>query len=187
MFFDQDCSTCAYLDSKKGNDKGKFYCERNHYDVPASQNKCDKYCSIMSYKRSTSEANELYRNSRAHGYYVLTALTIILNLDNNNEYLESFKYLKDYVLPQSNEGIEFINKYDEFGPEIADNLYNDESNISYSIYLLDCYIKPMTNYIKNNQYKEAFNIFKNCFNTLQNKYKINKGKRYILTTKKLHN
>ena len=187
MFFDQDCSTCAYLDSNKEVKPGKYYCERNKYAVPASSSKCNKYCSIMSYKRSTSEANELYRNSKNHGYYILTAITLLLNLDDNNEYLESFKYLRDYIMPTFDAGIEFTDQYDEFGPRIAEELMNDDNRIEYASYLLENYIKPMKQDLDNGLYNLAFDKFKLCYNQLYKKYNINLGNRLVLKIPKEKN
>ncbi len=130
--FDADCADCRQVDPNSGV-KGKYYCEKHKDYVSANKRICKDAAEVMG--RPTCDKNAMRRYSKEHGYYVVTAITEILELDSDNQYMESFKYLRDIVLPEMPYYQDFIEEYENIGPDLADRLRKDANGRDFAEYL----------------------------------------------------
>ena len=130
--FDADCSYCRNL-QPYDEKNGKFYCEKKHEYVSARARICSMAAEVMGRPNCDKEA--LRRISKEHGYYVVTAITEILGLSEDNEYMETFKYLRDVILPRREEYQSFIDDYEIDAPCLAELLRCDDERNNYAEYL----------------------------------------------------
>lgn len=167
------CADCAYMDINP-NSHGKFRCEKarkSGYDfVSARMSSCYHFVDSFISKRSISERNALMAISKKNGCYLVTALTVILNLDNS--YYEAFKYFKNEILIQ-NKYESFLTEYDEIGPYVADMLVRDPENYLFAIILLTEYLEPFKTFINQFKFDDAYNTYKKMYDFILERYNVN--------------
>lgn len=165
--FDADCSDCRYihLDDEY---KGMFYCEKKKDYVSARARICSMAAEKMG--RSTSEKNAARRISKDHGYYVITAISEILGLPEDNEYMCAFKYLRDVILPSDEEYEEFIDDYEEDGPALATLLKDDENAQEYAEYLRSTYLNGVVSLFCQNQIYDAMALYTSMLDAMKERY-----------------
>lgn len=172
--FDADHTDCRYLDpTKKCN--GKVWCSKHKEYVAANGKIRDKsadYCNdaaeVMG--RSTSEKQALARYSKSHGYYVVTAITEVLGLPEDNKYMESFIYLRDVILPANEEYHGFIDDYEIDGPELADLIRKDEKAEEYAEYLRVAYLNRLISLLSQGRIDEAITLYTSMLDAIKEKY-----------------
>lgn len=172
--FDADHTDCRYLDpTKKFN--GKVWCSKHKEYVAANGKIRDKsadYCNdaaeVMG--RSTSEKQALARYSKSHGYYVVTAITDILGLSEDNGYMETFKYLRDVVLPANEEYQGFIDDYEEDGPALAELLRKDDNSHEYAEYLRVTYLNRLISLFCQDKIDDAITLYTSMLDVIKERY-----------------
>ncbi|MDE6292479.1 MAG: hypothetical protein K2L98_02225, partial [Bacilli bacterium] len=154
--FDADCSYCGYL---LANDvyQGKFYCEKKKEYVSANGHLCSM--AIESMGRPNCDKAKLRKISKEHGYYVVTAISEILELPEDNQYLEAFKYLRDVILPTRDEYEDFIADYELDGPVLAARIKGDEDARAYAEYLRVSYLNGLVSLFCQNQIDDAMALY----------------------------
>lgn len=165
--FDADCSYCRELNS---NDeyKGKFYCSKKKQYVSARGSRCSMASEVMG--RSDSEKKRLRDISKAHGYYVITAISNILGLDNDNEYMSAFVYLRDVIMPASDEYKSFIDDYETDGPALASLLSNDEGALDYAEYLRVTYLNGVVSLFCQDRVFDAVSLYTSMLDAMKARY-----------------
>lgn len=141
---DATCCDCCYMDiNPKTN--GKFKCtnsRRSGYsEVSANMRVCSAASEAWTSRRSSAERRELSNISRKHGYYVLSAISKILSLEENNKYMDYFVYVRDYIMPYNPDYSILIKEYETVGPVIAEALENDPNRFEFCEYLRDNYLE----------------------------------------------
>lgn len=157
------CADCAWMSECETKD-GKFPCEnrRSKYDyVSARMIKCNEFTDIMNGKRGEGRKEQLMRISKSHGYYIVTAVSEILGLGADNVYMETFKYVRDVVMPNLCYGKNWIEGYEEFGPKIADYIYNAENREEIAGRILNECLNPFVELVLTNEVDEAITIYNN--------------------------
>lgn len=167
--FDAVCSYCREL-CPNIEKNGKFYCSKTKTYVSANQSVFACNYRAESMGRSQTEKNNLARISKSHGYYVITAISEILGLDPENEYMCAFKYLRDVVMPASDEYTDFIADYDIDGPVLADSLRNDEEAADYAEYLRSQYLNGFVSLFCENQIAEAVSLYSIMLSEMKGRY-----------------
>lgn len=167
--FDADCSYCREL-NPNSEDKGKFYCEKRREYVPATRSvfTCNYRAEAMG--RSQTEKNRLRKISKAHGYYVVTAISNILGLDNDNEYISAFVYLRDVIMPASDEYKSFIDDYETDGPALASLLSNDEGALDYAEYLRANYLNGVVSLFCQDRIFDAVSLYTSMLDLMKARY-----------------
>lgn len=165
--FDADCTSCRYLIDTDYKD-GKYYCEKKHEYVSAN----DRICGMAAEKmgRCESDKKRLRNYSKDHGYYVVTAITEILGLPEDNDYMETFVYLRDVVMTRMEEYQGFIEDYENDGPHLADLLRYDEDREGYAEYLIEVYLSEFVRLISGNSVDEAVATYSSMLDAIKERY-----------------
>ena len=177
--FDADCSYCRYL-RPSDEKKGKFYCEKKREYVSARASICSMAAEVMGRPNCDKEA--LRRISKSHGYYVVTAITEILGLSEDNEYMETFKYLRDVILPTREEYQSFIDDYETDGPCLAELLRCDDDGNNYAEYLRVAYLNGLVSLFCQDKIDAAMMLCNSMLNAIKKRYGY---KREEVNTRKL--
>jgi len=174
------CCDCAYMDTVEGEGKnvGLYPCTNKKIkDKYVSARKvakggyepfCPGFLEAFNHTRCEWDREQYMKESKRHGYYIVSAITKLLGLETDNEYLTSFQYLKDVVLPILNP--ELIEEYDRIGPELADKLLGEDNNVELASYLLYKYLVDMCERIQDREYYEAIDSFKKLLKELKARY-----------------
>ena len=165
--FDADCSYCRYL-CPNDEKKGKFYCEKKREYVSARARLCSMAAEVMG--RPNCDKERLRKISKEHGYYVVTAITEILELDSNNQYMESFKYLRDVVLPEMPYYHQFIEEYETIGPELADRLREDTDGRDFAEYLRVYFLERFVSQFLSNNVDNAVATYSLMLGIIKERY-----------------
>lgn len=165
--FDADCSYCRYL-RPSDEKKGKFYCEKKRDYVSARASICSMAAEVMGRPNCDKEA--LRRISRSHGYYVVTAITEILDLDSDNIYINSFRYLRDVILPTRDEYQGFIDDYEKDGPCLAELLRCDDEGNNYAEYLRVTYLNGLVSLFCQDKIDAAMMLYNSMLNAIKKRY-----------------
>ena len=165
--FDADCSYCRYLDPNNEYN-GKFYCEKKKIYVSARANLCSYAAEVMG--RPNCDKEKLRQISKSHGYYVVTAITEILGLSEDNGYMETFKYLRDVVLPANEEYQGFIDDYEEDGPALAELIKKDDNSQEYAEYLRVNYLNRLISLFCQDRIDDAIALYTSMLDVIKEKY-----------------
>lgn len=173
MALEHYCAACTYLNERE--DCGKYYCERKgewHY---ATDPRCYSFCE--AYGRSTSARENMYDNSKSHsssGCYITTIMCNILEMPNDNYYLETLRNFRDNVLKKDAKNFPLLIQYDKIGPIIASCLEKDENNKEIATMLFNHYIEKTVTAIEEGKITTAINIYIGMTMALQERYNVNK-------------
>ena len=129
---------------------------------------------------------ERYKDFTGRKYFILSAICEILGIDSNNKLMTEIKSLIDVVRKDGTTQREAI-AYDEFGPEIADNLRSDSERVEICNYLLKDYIAPIYCFIRNNKLYEAIEMYENMVRFLFYRYQRMNNYEEIIETKCFEN
>lgn len=124
----------------------------------------------------------MYDNSKSaqsSGCYLTTAMCTILNLPDDNYYLQTLRTFRDNVLKQDVKHLPLLIAYDVIGPMIAYNLNNDPNKVEIATTLLENYIQRAVKAIECEKNDEAINIYKAMTISLAERYNINTNILYI--------
>ena len=173
MALEAYCAACTYMGESADYD-GKYYCDRKGERRYACDPKCYSFCE--AYSRSNYARENMYENSRSHsgsGCYLTTALCSILNLPDDNYYLQTLRTFRDKVLKQDIKYFSILYTYDKIGPEIANKLKQDKDKEIIAKSLLNNYINIAVTAIENEKNNDAVNIYIAMTTALADRYNIN--------------
>ena len=142
------CGSCAY--STVSTTALKCYCNKRRATYRLDERKCSYYQS------DRSKDYDFWRD--IYTYYILTAISDILNIDKNNELYQEFMTLIQLVRSDETTMKEAI-AYDTFGPMLADNLYQDPNRVEICKNLLTSYLTKAFIAIKENRLEDAINTY----------------------------
>ena len=100
--------------------------------VSARLRKCSCYGETFYSSRSQTERDSLERNSKSHGYFIITAFSKILGLEEDNKFINAFAYIKDEVMPNVEEYQGFLEEYEATGPTLSEKLLAEEDAFDYA-------------------------------------------------------
>ena len=178
MALENYCAACTYLGERQ--DCGKYYCDRKgewHY---ATDPRCYSFCE--AYSRSTSARENMYDNSRSHsssGCYITTIMCHILEMTDDNYYLETLRNFRDNVLKKDAKHFPLLIQYDKIGPMIANCLENDEANKEIANVLFTNYIQKTVTAIEEGKVNTAINIYIAMTQSLIEKYQPDADLLYV--------
>ena len=171
MAWDSTCSECTYIDVLSEN-KGLFPCTNKKSGikvVSARRPKCDCFCAIGVSKRTTSECRDLELISKNNGYFIVSAITEILNLTDKTA-LVSFEYIKDVYMPTKEEYASFLTEYEDKGASVADCLRNDEKGYEIAAYFYDNYLIEFSALIELGDYDAASVLYLEMYDKMLEHY-----------------
>lgn len=177
MAWDSTCADCRWLDAN-GEKDGKYPCTNSksgYKVVSARMRKCGCYGEMFYSSRSQTERDMLERNSKSHGYFIVTAITQILGLEEDNKYLQTFAYLKDEVMPNVEEYQSFLEEYETNGPRISEELKSQEDAYEYAELLKMAYLEDVAELTAMNRPDDAISTFKDMYEMLRQDFGIKRA------------
>lgn len=160
-YYSDKCITCGEYDIDGYTSSHGYKClyYGSSYE---HNNKCSHYTKDK--RRSRSECVSalerlIDKEARYEPYFIITAISKILNLEDDSFYYKSFKSLYKKLALTEN-GLDMLSKYDKYGKIIADHLLqkNDKEFCSSLIYM---FLNNFVYCVKSNDYKKALDIYIN--------------------------
>ena len=168
------CAECTYLNLNKERDYGKYLCEDKCEPRLATDPACGNYCT--AYNRDRGTIQNAIENSNSHsssGCYLTTMLCNILNMTDNNIYLETMRNFRKSILQKDEKYRQLLVEYDIIGPKIAESLNNDPLKEKIAKLFFKTSIIPIVNLINIKQNEQAVNEYCLMTTKLKNFYGIN--------------
>ena len=164
-YCDYECGSCYYLRDMK-NDSVMF-------DGPSNEKGHCIYLKNCYYPDDSTCS--YYKNKKEYvpggGCYITTIVCDILGFDDKCNILETLRGFRKDVMQKSSEYKEILYEYDTAGPLISKSIKED-NDLELINGILDFYILPTINLIKNKKYNEAVNRYKTMTKSLENYYNI---------------
>lgn len=174
MLHDTDCTSCRSLDPN--NCKGGKYLCTSHREFISARTlavHCPDFKEVMG--RCACDKEAMRKNSKNHGYYVMTAISSVLGLPEDNQYMILFKKLRDEIMSSSldttipdveEEDKEasyaiLINRYEEAGPTIAEAIQNNPNAYEICKYYEQVFLKDFVKFMLQEKYTEAAILYFN--------------------------
>ena len=161
--FDGCCGSCENMNT---NDyvrtKDHCYCtlRRQYYDL--REPKC-RYYKYDRYK-------DYYDLN--HRWYVVTAIFNKLGLNDNYECTNLLHNFRNNVLAKDSRYDDILSEYDIVGPILAYRLMEDNESVELCKKLLQVYLTRVFDYVKEEQYDEALEIYIEMVNLLKVFYNV---------------
>ena len=170
-----NCAECTYLDIDYGERDKKFWCDKKcerHYGTDPA---CGTFCKAYDRDSCTiSNVIDIAKgNTSSSGCYLTTMLCNILNLPDNNIYLETIRNFRKNILQKNEKYKALLVEYDIVGPVIANLLANDPLKEAIAKVYLNNFIIPITGLIKNKENDRAVNKYYQMTNNLKTFYGLN--------------
>lgn len=164
------CADCVDM-GETPNKKGLFKClncRKSGYDeVSARQIACGFFTEAFNGRRSETERERLMQISRDHGYYITTFIVETLDLEDKEDYLYAFAYIKEAIMPSLDSSMSWVNDYDTYGPIIADRLKEANNSESLASSLFNLYLKPFKESIDAGETMEAIRTYDSMYQELK--------------------
>lgn len=154
------CADCYHMDECP-NREGLFKClnsRKSLYNYVSARRLavgCAGFGEAWQSRRGERAREEYMAISRKHGYYLVTAISEILNVPEPNEYLSCFQYIRDVYMPEKPLYQGFIDEYEYLAPNLSSKLMSDANVDYYAAYLLAFYLEPFVSLVHEGQYEEA--------------------------------
>lgn len=170
------CCDCTYLDLDSANIYGKFWCQLRLERHMANEIECGRFCKAYYRTPSVAESAKKYsiEHSSSGGCFLTTIIYNILELPDNNYYLNTMRNFRKNVLQKDEKYKSILVEYDIIGPGIAKSLNDDPLKNKIALAYFNKYITPIVNEIQNNKYADAINLYINMTNSLKNLYSIDR-------------
>ena len=153
------CGSCAR--SIVSQNSLTCYCEKYHSTYRLDDNVCRDY----EYDRSKNY--DFWR--RIYTYYILTAISDILNISKYGDLYQNFMTLIQLVRSDETTSMESC-MYNVYGPMLANCLYNDSNKVEVCKYLLTNYLLKAFIAISENRLEDAISIYEEMVRFLYEKY-----------------
>lgn len=172
------CSECTYLnlDKEYASYDCKYWCEKWHEWKYANEAECDLgYC--RAYNRSNSVSDSYYKRSvesqnSSTGCFITTIICNILGENDNFDTLNKLRHFRDNVLQKDKKYLGLLLTYDIVGPIISHKLMEDKNKKQIAENLYNLGIKKVEDFIDNNNYNNAINLYRNMTQLLIDGYNI---------------
>lgn len=169
------CAECTYLDINYGHSSGKFWCNTKCERHFGTDPECGRFC--RAYSRDSGTINNVIDIAKSYtsggGCYLTTMLCNILNLPDNNIYLETIRNFRKNVLQKDEKYKTLLVEYDIVGPVIASALANDPLKETIAKVYLNNFIIPITQFIINKENDRAVDKYYQMTNNLKTFYGLN--------------
>lgn len=153
------CGECLYLDfnNKDGySSKDKYYCNEMHRYVEPTDRACRYYSYDKSHNNDKNKGG--YQPS---GCYITTIIVEILGYEDNCEVLNILRNFRDTTLKTNIDYLPLLFEYDKVGPIICEHIRNEKNNERFCLGLLQYFLIPCVQAIKEEKTEEAISIYQN--------------------------
>jgi len=155
---DNYCGNCKHIDKNSKNYWNEYYCNMEKKYLSESK----KACSYFVLKDTGG-----YQPA---GCFITTIVCSKLGFNDDCEVLTTLRGFRENYLKRTDEGIKLLMLYDEVGPKISNYIAIDSSKVAQVI--MNNYLIPCTNFIKEKGYMEAINLYKDMVYKLLKQYNI---------------
>ncbi len=164
-YCDYECGSCYWLRDMRNdsimfdgpsNEKGHCIMQKNCYYPD------DTTCSYYKSKDNYVPGS---------GCFITTIVCDMLGFDDKCNILETLRSFRNNVMQKDSNYKDILFEYDTVGPEIAKSII-DEKDYELINGMLDFYILPTVNLIRDKKYNEAVSRYKNMTKALENYYGI---------------
>lgn len=148
------CADCAKLNLNDQNRYGEFWCgERKKY-----------------YPGSDSICNDFIARNEKTDCYLTTIIVQCLGYDDYCSYLKILRNFRDSIMKPVPIYQPLLAEYNYIGPSIAYKISEDPNNKVLSKELMENFIKPVCNFIENQNYESAIQLYKSMVIKLKRHY-----------------
>ena len=161
---DKKCCDCYYLD--RNDTYNDWFTGKVTY-------KCkEKYC----YKKLDDPACGTFKELRTtgsytpSGCYITTIVCDVLGYPDDCELLTVLRNFRDNILKTDQKYLPLLLEYDAIGPKICEYINIERMNDRLCLGLLKYFLVPCVILIKNQQYDEAIEVYKNLVIHLNDNY-----------------
>lgn len=143
------CIDCLYLDKDDKNKYGEYYCPEERKYVDPSSYTCKYFVS---------------------NFYVMTAYSTIKGLEYSNYDMLVLMHLRNNYMACNEKGIEFLEEYENIGPELAIRMLKDMYRTDVVDNIESNYIKPAVELTINGDYEMAQQKYIEMVDSLKIRY-----------------
>lgn len=157
------CGQCAHLDLKNKESytsRDRYYCNECHRYQELTDKACYNFINDSSRGRQTGG----YTPS---GCYITTIVVNTLGYEDNCTLLNILRDFRDKVLKVSPEYISILMEYDIVGPMISERIQNHPCKMTLCMALMEHYLIPCVDLIKDKKYQKAIAIYTDMVETLK--------------------
>lgn len=155
------CGSCIFLDLEDVQWGDRYYCPNARKYLKASERGCSDF-------RKANNGNSS-RGFKLSGWYITTMVCNILGYADDCEVLVLTQKLKEY-LATTEEGVAFLEEYNQIGPRIATLLSAQENRERKAMEILQSFLIPCALAVKENDFNKATTIYINMTNELKAQY-----------------
>ena len=155
------CAECLLLDLNDQKWGNEYFCPKKGKYVDPKNYACSNF---VKRKQNTG-----YQRS---GCYITTIICNILRQSDNCDLLETLRNFRDQYLKQNAEYLILLDEYDQIGPIISNELFEDENNVQIAKELAKIFLIPCYYAIKQKDYDNAITIYKNMVTALKVRYNL---------------
>lgn len=163
---DKLCCDCEHLNR---NDTYKdWYTQKITY-------KCKEKCC---YKKLDDHACSSFKELRTtgsytpSGCYITTIICDILGYEDNCELLTILRNFRDNTLKKDPKYLALLLEYDKIGPMISQGIHNEKNNDRFCLGLMQYFLIPCANLIKEEKIDEAVDAYKNMVMYLNDEFEL---------------
>lgn len=177
------CADCKDMEGNvESHNKGMFTCynpKSGFKVVSARKPACNYITECFNHDRCETDRERLMAKSREYRCYIVGAVVKTLNIDLDlaEYYLSIFDYFKNTIMPRINNGAEWVEDYDKFGPEVAAKIKGNEEKCEK---LFNGVIKPFTDALLENEVDDAITIYTSMYSDLKQEYGIGEGDKELV-------
>lgn len=162
------CCDCENLDRK--NEYKDWFSGEIKYKCIA----CGDYKKLTD-TACYSNFKELRKDTGSYtpaGCFITTIVCNILGYDDNCELLVLFRNFRDTVLKTNPMYLPILVEYDIIGPLISMKIEKEKNHYGLALGLMNHFLLPCANAIKNENIDEAVEIYSNMVNYLRDEYEL---------------
>lgn len=139
--------SCDFYKWKGSSWTGDYWCKKD--DKRVSQDTYRRYCRDFNYNECP-----IFGRSNS-GCFITTICCNILNMEDNDKFLNDFRSFRDNVLQQNSKYFYILKIYDTVGPDIAYEINNDKDKEKIAKGLYENALKPIHTHILSKDYDAA--------------------------------
>lgn len=159
-YYDHNCEDCTHFllsPEHQGYSSNDYWCDRKGEYKNKNHSACDDFCE---------------RGIANSFCYITTMVCDILHLEDDNQYLQSFRKLRNEFMQKNESCRELLVDYDIIGPVIASCLSSDENREMISKNLFNMVIIPVSKLVDNGENIKAIKLYSKMTNILREGYGI---------------
>ena len=165
-----NCGECINLDwdnKERWTSLERYYCKEGHGYREPTERQCS-YDFVYN-KNCDQEPNKGYQPA---GCYITTIVCHCLGYADDCELLTILRNFRDHYLKTHLQYLNILLQYDLIGPKISKEISNIAENYGFCLNMMNNFLIPCANAIKQEKYEEAITIYENMVYLLSETFNI---------------